>query len=594
MGRFGKGRGVMKQNEDWTKLLKGCFVMLFVLLSGYTGCAAEMVTSGGSFSLSILHVNDTHSHLDPSVVDYSCRNRDYRAELGGFTRLAKAVREMRRQEKHSLFLHGGDMVQGTLYFTKYQGRADIDLLNAMGLDAATLGNHDFDKGTEVTAKLADAADFPLISANVDTSKDPALNGKIRPYVIRTFDGHQVAIIGATTTDTPVIHGSGGLVSFGRIVPRVTAVVRELREKGIDKIILLSHIGYDEDVRLARTISGIDVIVGGHSHTLLGQPANPQGRETRYGMPFQPAGDYPTVVRGPDGDTVLIVHAWEWGKILGHLKVTFDETGRITSWKGRPVIVVGDIRPKNGDQSGNVAVTGTAIDGADVCLPAWPVRFAEDPAIRDRLARYREPLEGITHVRLATALKPIRRGLKGGSGALVAESLLWKTRHLKTEVALQNMGGIRCDIPAGDITARTVYELLPFGNTLYILDLKGFQLHDTLEEIIQNRILGNRTPGVHAAGVQFKIDSRASFGKRVLELKIRKGNRFVPVKPANTYRLVVQNYLARGGDGCKTLKRIFRFGYDTGFVDALVFMEYLRQMPGGVVIEPPISVTLLKD
>lgn len=584
----------MRRNTGRSKGMKKCFLVLFFLLLAYAGHASEAVTPDGSFNLTILHVNDTHSHLDPSIVDYSCRNRDYRAELGGFARLAKAVKDLRRQERHSLFLHGGDMVQGTLYFTKYEGRADVDLFNAMGLDAATLGNHDFDRGAEAVAKLADAAVFPLISANVNTSKAPVLGGKIRPYVIRTFDGHPVAVIGATTTSAPAVSSPGGLVSFERIIPRIAEVVRELREKGIDKIILLTHIGYHEDLRLARTVPGIDVIVGGHSHTLLGQPAGPQGRDTRYGMPFQPEGDYPTVVRGPDGGTVLIVQAWEWGKVLGYLDVTFDEGGKITSWKGRPMIVVGDVRPKKGDQSGNVAVAGTAIDGADVCLPAWPVRFAEDPAIRDRLARYREPLEGITHVRLATALKPIRRGLKGGPGALVAESLLWKTRHLKTEVALQNMGGIRCDIPAGDITARTVYELLPFGNTLYILDLKGYQLRDTLEEIIQNRIQGNRTPGVHAAGVQFKIDSRASFGNRVLELKIRKGNRFVPVKPANTYRLVVQNYLARGGDGCKTLKRIFRFGYDTGFVDALVFMEYLRQMPGGVVIEPPVSVTLLKD
>jgi len=259
----------MNQNWVWAKWLRISFIMVFFLLFVHAVHAGEIVPQDGSFNLTILHVNDTHSHLDPSVVDYSCRNRLYRAELGGFTRLAKAVRDLRRKDENSLFLHGGDMVQGTLYFTKYQGLADIDLLNAMGLDAATLGNHDFDKGAEVTAKLADAATFPLVSANVDASRDPALNGKIRPYVVRDFGGHRVAIIGATTADTPAVSSPGGLVSFGRLVPRISAAVRELREKGIDKIILLSHIGYDEDVRLARTVPGIDVIVGGHSHTLLG-------------------------------------------------------------------------------------------------------------------------------------------------------------------------------------------------------------------------------------------------------------------------------------------------------------------------------------
>jgi len=586
----------MRQNAaGWVKLMKKCFVVLFLLFFTHTGHAVEIVPPAGSFSLTILHVNDTHSHLDPSMMDYSCRNRDYRAELGGFSYLAKAVRDLRRKEKDSLFLHGGDMVQGTLYFTKYQGQADIDLLNSMGLDAATLGNHDFDKGTAVTAKLADAAAFPLISANVDASKDPILAGKIQPYVIRTFDGRQVAIIGATTTDTPAVSRPGGLVSFGPIVPRIAAVVRQLRAKGIDKVILLSHIGYDEDVRLARTVSGIDVIVGGHSHTLLGQPAGRHGYSRRYGMPFQPEGDYPTVVKGPDGDTVLIVQAWEWGKLLGCLNVIFDEAGKITSWKGQPMIVVGGIRAKNDDRLDNVdPALKSAIDGADACLPPWSARFDEDPAMRDHLNRYAAPLASFSHVKLATALKPLKRGTNGGPGALVAESLLWKTRHLKTQVALQNTGGIRCDIPAGAITVRTVYELLPFGNTLYILDLKGFQLRDTLEEMIRSQISGGKTPYIYTAGVQFRINRQARFGSRILGLKIKNGNRFEPMKPMVTYRLVVQNYLAGGGDGCKTLRRISKSGYDTGFVDAEVFMEYLRQMPGGIVINPPVSVTLLKD
>jgi len=309
------------------------------------------------------------------------------------------------------------------------------------------------------------------------------------------------------------------------------------------------------------------------------------------MPLQPEADYPTVVKGPEGETVLIVQAWEWGKLLGHLKVTFDGAGKIKSWKGQPVIVVGNVRLKNGDKSDN---TTTVTGSTDACLPAWSAQFSEDPVIRDRLDRYAAPLEAFSHVKLATALKPLKRGPDGGLGALVAESLLWKTRHLKTQVALQNMGGIRCDIPAGEISARTVYELLPFGNTLYVLDLKGHQVRDTLEEMINSQISGGKTPYVYTAGLQFGINHRARFGNRILDLKMKNGNRFEPIKPMVTYRLVVQNYLVGGGDGCKTLRRISRYGFDTGFVDALVFMEYLRQMPGGVVTSPPVSVSLMKD
>lgn len=555
-------------------------LLFFLCCCFQGGVAAAAGATANDFTLTILHLNDTHSHLDPTLVSYSCGHRASKVELGGFSPLGTAVNDLRRKEPHLLFLHGGDMVQGTLYFTRYQGQADVDLFNAMGLDAATLGNHDFDQGTGVTAKLTEAAAFPFISANVDASQDPALAGKIKPYFIKSFAGEQVGVIGATTPYTSHLSSPGARVTFGQVVPKVAATVRELQAKGIDKIILLTHIGYEEDLRLARTVPGIDVIVGGHSHTLLG---GYQDTCRSDGLCLNSSGDYPTVVRGPDGKTVLVVQAWEWGKFLGNLKVSFDEQGEIKAWQGNPMVVAGELNPrmKQTDKEPKELLSADNSDG-EACLPPLVKRYKKDPLIQERLALYAKPLDEFQHTRVATAAKSYKRGAPFGPGHLVAASILWKTRHLKTQAALQNAGGIRCDIPAGDITVRMVYELLPFANTIYVLDLTGRQLYRAIEELIRGQMATGRSPDVSMAGLKFRIHPRARFGKRVTALRIKMAKGYDQVEPTAVYRIAVQNYLAAGGDGCQTLKRAKNYRYDTGFVDAEVFMEYLKQMPGGVV------------
>jgi 5'-nucleotidase len=579
----------MRTEPDSYKVSRGYFLFLLFFLLALAGNASAANSPGADFTLTILHLNDTHSHLEPSLMSYSCGNQNYKTELGGFSYMGTAVSELRQKEKNLLFLHGGDIVQGTLYFTRYQGQADIDLLNGLGLDAATLGNHDFDLGTAVTAKLADAAAFPFISANVDASQDPVLAGKIKPYFIKSFAGEQIAIIGATTPYTAEFFRPGSSVSFEEVVPRVAATVREIQARGINKIILLTHIGYKEDLRLARTVPGIDVIVGGHSHTLLGGQAGDQSAFRRGGLRLNPAGDYPTVVSGPGGKTVLVVQAWEWGKILGNLKVFFDEKGEVKSWQGNPILVAGDLFPQERETSkGATEVEYTGKGGGESCLPPAVKRYKKDSAIKERLAHYAKPLDEFQHVKIATAARVFKRGDRRGPGHLVAESMLWKTRHLKTRVALQNVGGIRCDIPAGDITVRTVYELLPFANTVNVLDLTGRQLRRTLEEMIRGQIADGRAPNVYAAGLEFRINRRAPFGWRVTDLRIKDGKGYDPVGPTAVYRVAVQNYLAGGGDGCQTLKRAKKYRYDTGFVDAEVFMEYLKQLPDGVVANASAS------
>ncbi|NLN60738.1 MAG: hypothetical protein GX147_08565 [Deltaproteobacteria bacterium] len=557
--------------------------LLFLLC--FAGIPGSVLFPGGGlagdFTLTILHLNDTHSHLDATWVSHPCGEGDLKTELGGFPRLATAVRSIREKGQPLLFLHGGDMVRGSLYFTRYGGRADVDLLNAIGLDAATLGNHDFDQGPEVVSRLMEKASFPFVSANIDASREPSLAGKIKPYIIRSFDGKKVAVIGVTTPSTAYIAQPGDGVSFGKVVPRVAAAVREVQAKGVEKIIVLSHIGYDEDLRLARTVAGIDVIVGGHSHTLLGRRGDFCRRD---GLCLTPSGDYPTVVRGPEGKTVLVVQAWEWGKLLGNLEVSFDVRGDVTAWRAQPVVVAGDSIPGSpkGEKRGETLLSGGSEDGG-TCLPPRVRQYEKDPHVQERLDVYATPLNAFRHTSIATSEDDCKRRAPFGPGRLVAESMLWKTRFLGTRAALQNAGGVRCDMPAGEITIGMVYEILPFDNTLHVIDLTGSQLHRTVEELIRAQMRGRRGSGVYTAGLTFHVKPGAPFGKRVTGLRIRKDGDggYERVRRNAVYRIAVQDYLARGGDGCKTLAGATRYRQDTGFVDAEVFIEYLRQIRGVV-------------
>jgi len=251
-------------------------------------------------------MNDTHSHLDAlSNEELYFDGVKTRTDLGGAARMKTAIDVLSEDNENTLILHAGDAVQGTLYYTAYSGEADFVLLNYYGIDAMTLGNHEFDKGPGSVANYIAWAHFPIISANIDADAEPLLRGKILPFTLKVLGHNTVAIIGATTKDTESTSSPGENLKFEDVGKSVKNTVNLLKSLGLNKIILLSHIGYEEDIGLAESVSGIDVIVGGHSHTLLGD----QAEFAEFGLSVPAGYDYPTVVKNPDGKDVLVVQAW---------------------------------------------------------------------------------------------------------------------------------------------------------------------------------------------------------------------------------------------------------------------------------------------
>jgi 5'-nucleotidase/UDP-sugar diphosphatase len=525
-------------------------------------------------TLTIAHVNDTHSHLEPSDNEWEkfvIDGVDTSVKIGGVTRLKTALDELRGSRENVLFLHAGDAVQGTLYFNVFQGDADFDFLNYLGVDAMTFGNHEFDKGAAMAGRFGAKASFPVISANIDVSREPSLAGKVAPYLIKQYGSERVGIIGVTTVDTAVTSSPGDTVSFNDIARSVAEAVTSLAALGINKIIVLSHIGYDEDIKLANSVAGIDVVVGGHSHTLLGDPAQfaPLG--------ITPAdetlkGAYPTAVKGPGNETALVVQGWRWTEALATLDVNFDDAGRIVSYQGQTRLLPQNIFKQNGVQlqPGSDAYLNVV---RKINATAIARVYDENVQAAARLRPYSQQLASFKNTVVATAIENLTRGQNSGPGPLFADAMIWKTG---ARIAIEQRGGVKTDLAAGNITVGNVMGVLPYGGTVVLMNLTGQQIKDALEDGCGFQISKGWDWFPHVSGMTYAVvNSRAvPKSQRIRSLRVRNSDgSFSDLDMAGTYQVATNNFLAAGGDGFTALKS--GKGIDTGLIDADVFADYLR-------------------
>ncbi|NMF58357.1 multifunctional 2',3'-cyclic-nucleotide 2'-phosphodiesterase/5'-nucleotidase/3'-nucleotidase [Pseudanabaena yagii GIHE-NHR1] len=494
------------------------FVITFLI--AVSPALLNVVAQESRFSLRILHTNDHHAHLEP--VKYGDRL------LGGIARRRTLIDQIRAENKTNqeplLLLDAGDIFQGTLYFNQYLGQADLDFYNALAYDAGTIGNHEFDRGQQVLADFIAKAKFPIISANIDIAPESPLYGKVRPWYILDVKGEKIGVFGLTTPDTAILANVGDGVKFTDPIAAAQTSISALKQQGINKIIALTHIGFENDVTLARKVPDIDIIIGGHSHTSVGNIPNANH-------------PYPLVEKNGTKEPVLVVTDWEWGKYLGDLSVSFDRTGKLIAWAGKPHAIDESIKPNQ--------------------------EFV------DKLKAYAAPIEALRQKVIGKSLVALDgdrvklRTSETALGNLIADAILAKTKIDQVQVALINAGGIRNGFPLGNITMGNVLESLPFGNTITRVELTGKQLQETLESGVSMAEQGEgRFPQV--AGIRFVWNAKLPAGKRVtkVEVKDASGN-FQLLNPKAIYKVATNNFLASGGDGYRTFaegKNLLETGY----------------------------------
>ncbi len=499
----------------------------------FTSAAALAVSAGAAaadYNLTILHTNDFHARFEPiSKYDSGCSSEDNAAGecFGGWARLVNAVKDARARTNNSILVDGGDQFQGTLFYTYYKGKVAAEMMNGLGYDGMTVGNHEFDDGPEVLAGFMNSVNFPVLMSNADVSGEPALAGKLAKSTVIERGGEKIGLIGLTPQDTPDLASPGKNITFTEPAGAVQGEVDRLAAEGVNKIIVLSHSGFVVDKAVAANTTGVDVIVGGHSNTLL---SNTQERAVDV---------YPVMV----GDTA-IVQAYAYGKFLGELNVSFDDAGVITEAKGEPLLIDGGV--------------------------------VEDAAIVARIGELAGPLDEIRNKVVASAAaalegdRAVCRVEECAMGNLIADAMLARVKDQGIDVAIMNSGGIRASIDAGEVTMGEVLTVLPFQNTLSTFQVSGQTIIDALENgVSQVEEVKGRFPQV--AGLTYTWDASVAPNEgRIQEVMVQDGDSFVPIDPAKTYGVASNNFVRNGGDGFDmftTAENAYDFGPDVADVVA---------------------------
>ncbi len=483
------------------------------------------------YQLTILHTNDHHGHFmkfNPYPV----------MDVGGLAAQSTMVNIIRAEvEKaggHVLLLSAGDVNTGIPESDMLQAEPDIKIMNMMGYDAMALGNHEFDKSVDQILKQQEWAEFPLLAANV-VKKDSG-ETLVDPYVIKDVDGLKVAILGLLTERLTVLVNPDKVkdLEVKSVIETAKALVPELKKEA-DLIVAVTHIGlYKEDsdhigdIQLAKAVPEIDVIVGGHTHTAVTE-AKVVGK-------------------------TLIVQTGGYSEHVGRLNLIVDSNAdKVTNHTYELLPVNGKKRISYNDKRYYMYV-GTG--------------YVEDKEILDAVQPYMESAGELLSQPIGEALveltggKSESRSQETNLGNLITDGMLAKSG---AEIAFQNGGGIRAGIAPGTIAYRDVLTVQPFGNTLTVIDMTGAQIMEVLNMAAAKVGSGGF---MHAAGLKVTYNKGAKKAENVMV-----GDAAIDME--KTYKVVTNNFIAAGGDGYAMFKDIPN--YDTGFVDADAFMEYVRKL-----------------
>lgn len=565
-----------------------------ILVTALLACQSQ---NSEEFELTIAHINDTHSAFDPVegniIVPFNEQPHSVFLDIGGHPRLLSAANQARAEADATntpfLFLHGGDAWQGSAYFLLNEGRMNADVLSRFGLDAMALGNHEFDLDNEKLDAFIGAVNFPLIATNIDASEDPSLANQenLMPYALYYFEQGQkrriafdelnslteqekqkvVAVVGLVLEDMPNISPDTGNVAFLPMVESVQRQIDQLHAVGVNKVVAVTHIGHQIDREVAAQVNGIDVIVGGHSHTLLGDFSH-------IGWAQNPV--YASRVQNPNGSSeTCVVQAGYYAQAIGKLAVTFDESGAVTSCEGRNTVLVGnrlfqnDSReeasryPNHEEMLGQVRqLEGVRVQAPEVELEQH-IATRYQPEMRDA---YGDIIgfvpENISHVRLPGSYGSDLHG--SDLAPLIAYAQF--RYFLKPEImaltgvtpdfGLIGAGGIRKPLSQGEIREGNIsLEVLPFGSFLSVVGLTGEQVRKLLDDVIERTL----APGAHAGKYPYGGNLRYTFQEteagiagEITRLEVNRGSLEQPVWEAvqdeHVYQVVMSGYSAAGNDG----------------------------------------------
>ncbi len=514
------------------------FVAIAALSASTLGLSAG--ASFADYTLNILHINDWHSRIESNnKYESTCSaEEETKGEcIGGAARLVTAIAQERKklEGQNVLLLNGGDNFQGSLFYTTYKGKAEAEFLNQMKFDAMTVGNHEFDDGEDALAPFLDVIQFPVLSANVKASAAAKVGDRIKPSVVLEIGGQKIGIVGAVTTETPEIASPGPNITIEDDVKTITAEVEKLKAEGVNKIIALTHVGYPRDKEMIAKIPGVDVVVGGHTHSLL---SNTDAKAE---------GPYPTMIDNPEGYKVPVTQAASYSKYLGEFKVVFDDNGVVKEASGDPIFLDKSITP--------------------------------DQAVLDRIKELGAPIEELKAKLVGESTAPIDgsreacRARECEMGNLVSDAVLDRVKDQGVTIVFTNGGGLRASIDQGPVTMGEVLTVLPFQNTIATFQISGKDIVAALENGV-SQLEEGAGRFAQVAGLKYSFDKAAAPESRVKSVEVMDNGNWAPIDPAKDYLVASNNYVRQGGDGYKIFADNAKNAYDYGPGLEQVVADYL--------------------
>lgn len=563
--------------------------------------ATAQAQETAGLQLQIIHINDTHSQFDASPAKVAgADGQPLYTFIGGHPRLLTQARLLREQAAAaglpSLFLHGGDAFKGSAYFELFEQKINIDILNRMQLDAMALGNHEFDIGLAKLADFASELTFPILAANVDTSAEPQLAAvhNLKAYQIFVLADNswlpeqqwlaqranpaatepapvRLAIFGLALEDMRAMVPDTGALVFDAEVAAAQRTVDFLQQQGIAHIVALTHLGNQRDLRLAAQVNGIDVIVGGHSHSLLGD-----FRHWYLGL----QGPYAQQVLNPDGSGfTCVVQAGQFAQAVGALTVSFNSQGQVTDCHGENTLLASRDVFSSALRQADSQLGGKALSQTLAYIDSLPnTRITEeDAALRQVINEvylpavqqaYGEQIsateQSIPHVRLPGTGGSDQHG-SALAGHITDAMHSWLNSEsvqavLKNPVdfSLIGAGNIRSALEAGAIYEGHIrLEVLPFDAPLSVLTVTGADVLALLEETIAATLPEGAHAGKfpYSSHLRYTATERLDGSLHLSQVEVLRHGQWQALVPEQRYRLATTNYLANGNDGWQRLQQV---------------------------------------
>lgn len=471
----------------------------------------------------IVHTNDTHSQIDAATIDGQL--------VGGVVQRAAMLEKMRQEDPDLLYLDAGDMIQGSPYFNIWNGVLEMEAMNLQSLIASTFGNHEFDNGIGFLCNMLDFADFPILSCNYDVN-GTGLEKYVKKSMVMQCKDVNIGITGVTVDPKNLIFDKNWKgITFIDPVSAVNEEAQNLRDKGCDLVIVLSHLGYyknDEegDRWLAKHTRNVDLIIGGHSHTNL-----ENGEEAT----------------NLDGKPVMITQTG--GKInpMGCIRIKFKKahTGK----------------PGNHYEIKNITCSKLHPDSLDLSSYGQEMREFIQP--------YQDSLNAKMSDVLGTCAKDLPRyrpqsplsNFASDALRVIGEQIYGQPM----DIGLMNIGGLRNDLYAGDIKLGDIYKIFPFENAVCVLELKGKEVEAMVHQMEKKRLEG-------LSGTQITLEQNEE-GKTLATNILIGGKR---IDPNKTYRICTIDYLAEGNDGLVALTHAEHI-LNTGILLRDAMIDYMKAL-----------------